>query len=132
MKNTLQLVLKGAPRTKKNSQRLVVQGPRWMIIPSAAYRDYEAAAGYQITCKGLRIDYAVNVKCIYYMPTRRRVDLVNLLEATCDILVKYGVIADDNSNIVASHDGSRVCYDKENPRVEITIEEIQTDAERDI
>ena len=55
------------------------------------------------------------------MPTRHRVDLVNLLEATCDILVECGLLADDNSKIVVSHDGSRVEYDKYNPRVEIEI-----------
>lgn len=51
-------------------------------------------------------------------------DLVNLLEATCDILVHYRVLEDDNSKIVVSHDGSRVLYDKENPRVEIWITEV--------
>jgi Holliday junction resolvase RusA-like endonuclease len=61
------------------------------------------------------------------MPTRHRVDLVNLLEATCDILVDAGILADDNSNIVAAHDGSRVEYDKYNPRVEITISPINTE-----
>ena len=58
------------------------------------------------------------------MPTKHRVDLVNLLEATCDILVKVNVLEDDNSNIIISHDGSRVLYDKDNPRVEIEIQEI--------
>ena len=66
----------------------------------------------------------VNVKCLYYMQTKRRVDLNNLLEATTDVLVKYKVLEDDNSNIVVSHDGSRVLYDKENPRTEITITKI--------
>lgn len=56
------------------------------------------------------------------MPTRHRVDLVNLLEATCDILVKANVIEDDNCKIIATHDGSFVTYDKNNPRVEITLE----------
>jgi hypothetical protein len=56
------------------------------------------------------------------MPTRRKVDLVNLLEATCDILVKFGVLKDDSSDIVAAHDGSRVLYDKERPRAEIDVE----------
>ena len=56
------------------------------------------------------------------MPTRHRVDLVNLLEATCDILVKANVIEDDNCKIIAMHDGSYVTYDKNNPRVEITLE----------
>jgi hypothetical protein len=31
-------------------------------------------------------------------------------------------LADDNSNIVVSMDGSRVLYSKENPRTEIEIE----------
>ena len=58
---------------------------------------------------------------MYYMDTHRRVDLVGLLQATDDLLVKAGVVQDDNSNIIASHDGSRVRYDKDNPRVEIDI-----------
>ena len=49
-------------------------------------------------------------------------DLVNLLEATDDILVRAGVLADDRSTIVAGHDGSRVLCDKARPRVEIEIE----------
>ena len=61
------------------------------------------------------------------MPTRRRVDLVNLLEATDDILVHYKVLEDDNSNIIVSHDGSRVYYDKENPRCHIFIDEVKKD-----
>ena len=62
---------------------------------------------------------------VYYMATRRKVDLANLIEATCDILVKAKVLADDNSQIVAAHDGSRVDYDKKNPRAEIWIEEME-------
>ena len=55
------------------------------------------------------------------MPTRRRVDLNNLLEAATDLLVSAGVLKDDHCGIVVSHDGSRVLYDKDNPRTEITI-----------
>jgi Holliday junction resolvase RusA-like endonuclease len=94
-----------------------------MVIPSKQYRQYEKDCGaflnpLPFTC----IEQPVNVKCLYYMPTRRRVDLVNLEESTLDILVKYGILADDNSNIVVSMDGSRVLYSKENPRTEIEIE----------
>jgi Holliday junction resolvase RusA-like endonuclease len=73
------------------------------------------------------VDYPVNVKCVYYMPTRRKVDLSNLLNSTLDILVHYGVLIDDNRNIVYSVDGSRVFYDKENPRTEIEITRIEED-----
>ena len=61
------------------------------------------------------------------MDSLRRVDLANLLEATCDILTHYGVLKDDNSRIVASHDGSRVLLDREHPRAEIYIEEAAQD-----
>ena len=112
----------GRPITKKNSQRLIKAGKRVIPIPSAQYKDYEQTCIYR-TPAALRIgiDYPVNICCVYYMPTLGRVDLANLLEATTDILTAARVIADDNSRIVAAHDGSRVRYDKENPRTEISI-----------
>lgn len=120
----IKLLLPGPPVTKKNSQRIVRFGNgRCSIQPSKAFEEYQKTASVFIPGKlrnGLNGRY--NVKCTYYMPTRRKVDLVNLLEATCDILVHYNVLEDDNSRIVASHDGSRVIYDKSNPRVEIEIE----------
>lgn len=117
----MKLVILGTPRTKKNSARIVSVGRGYRLLPSEAYEQYEAAALWQIRRPREPISSAVNVKCVYYMPTRRRVDLCNLLEATCDILVRAGVLADDNSNIVAGHDGSRVMVDKAHPRVEIEI-----------
>lgn len=68
-----------------------------------------------------KIGVKVNLKGTFYMPTKRRVDLVNLLEALQDILVLAGVLVDDNSEIVVSTDGSRVLLDRENPRTEIEI-----------
>lgn len=119
----MKIVLLGDPRTKKNSQRLVRLGARMIPLTSKAYSEYERTCLAQITetRRLLAINFPVNVKCEYYMGTRRKVDLVNLLEATCDILVEAGVLVDDNCRIVARHDGSRVYYDKQNPRVEIEI-----------
>ena len=71
--------------------------------------------------KGELIDYPVNIKCLFYMPTKRRCDLTNLLEAIDDIMVKAGLLKDDNYTIIEGHDGSRVLYDKDNPRTEIEI-----------
>ena len=114
-----------APVTKKNSQRLVQQGNRIIPIPSAKYKEYERSTPYFLgRWRGLGIDYPVNIKCLFYMPTHRRVDLTNLLEAIDDVLVLNGIIADDNSAIVASHDGSRVLYDKDNPRTEVEITDV--------
>ena len=90
------------------------------LLPSKKYREYEEAALWCLRRKE-PITAPVNVQCLFYMPNARRVDLVNLLEAACDVLVAAGVLADDNSDIVRSHDGSRVCIDRENPRTEIYI-----------
>lgn len=71
------------------------------------------------------IDKPVNVKALFYMDARRRVDLVNLQGALLDVLVRAGLLADDNSSIVASMDGSRVLYDKDRPRTEVIITEAE-------
>lgn len=111
-----------SPITKKNSQQIAINRTtgRPFITQSKRYKEYEKAALWYIP-KGVRITEAVNVKCLFYMPTRRRVDLTNLLEAIDDVMVKAGLLADDNFTVIQSHDGSRVLYDKNNPRTEIEI-----------
>lgn len=119
----MKIVIPLEPRTKKNSQQIILVKGRPMIFPSKKYKEYEKACGKYIpNLREPPINYPVNIKCIYYMPTKRKCDLTNLLEATDDILVHYGVLEDDNYTIIVSHDGSRVYYDKENPRTEIQIE----------
>lgn len=122
--NELRFNIDLPPRSKKNSMQILVnpKTKRPFISPSSAYKAYRNAA-LMLIPNDVRqgIDYPVNVQCVYYMETRRRVDMCNLIEATLDVLVDAGVLADDNSNIVAGHDGSRVLYDKEHPRTEVTI-----------
>lgn len=111
-----------APITKKNHQMIVINpktGKR-MVIPSKEYRQYEKDARWFMP-RVPTIDEPVNIKAVFYMPTKRKCDLVNLQEALLDVLVKYGVIADDNYTIVHSMDGSYVDYDKERPRTEVYI-----------
>jgi Holliday junction resolvase RusA-like endonuclease len=111
-----------APISKKNSQRIFINSRtrKPFIMPSAAYKDYEREAALYLP-RGVFINEPVNIKCLFYMPTRRKCDLTNLLEAVDDILVNAGLLADDNYTVVESHDGSRVYYDKDNPRTEIYI-----------
>ena len=118
----MQITISIEPRTKKNSQQIIFVKGRAMIFPSKKYKEYEKACAEYMPRLENPIDYPVNIKCTYYMGTRRKCDLTNLLEATDDILVHYGVLADDNYTIIESHDFSRVFYDKENPRTEIYIE----------
>lgn len=109
------------PVTKKNSQRIVMRWGRPIVLPSEKFTQYEKTAGFYLKHKGEKINRPCTVKALFFMQTRRVVDLTNLLEALDDVLVAYGVLQDDNSNIIVSHDGSRVMYDKKNPRTEVTI-----------
>jgi Holliday junction resolvase RusA-like endonuclease len=117
----MNIVINIKPVTKKNSQRIIIVRGRPMIIPSKLYKDYEKDCSAYLKPLETPIDYPINLKCLFFMSTKRKIDLCNLQEAICDILVHYGILADDNRNIVAAQDGSRVYYDKENPRTEIEI-----------
>ena len=118
------------PITKKNSSQIIMNKKtgKPFIVPSKQFKRYENECGLFLTrYRNLNIDIRVNVKCIYYMKKRYKVDLNNLLESTTDVLVNYGVLEDDNSSIVAGHDGSRVMYSKDNPRTEIYISYMNDD-----
>lgn len=119
----IKLTLPLTPISKKNSQQILINNRtgKPFIAPSQNYKIYERDCMYFLNRCTKPIDYPINLKCVFYMPTNRRCDLVNMLEAVCDVLVKAKVIEDDNYTIVAAHDGSRVEYDKNNPRTEITI-----------
>ena len=94
-----------------------------MVLQSEEYKEYEKNCGWYLKIPGKPIDSPVNVKCVFYRENNIRCDLTNCLAAICDILVKYGVLADDNFKIIVSHNGSTVKVDKNNPRTEITIED---------
>lgn len=133
MNNEIKITIPINPITKKNSQRIYVNRAtgKPFIAPSEKFKEYEKTAGIFIKRFKIPFDMPVNVKCLFYMPTRRRVDLTNLLEAIDDILVYYGVISDDDYSHIGGHDGSRVFYDKANPRTEIIITPLETGAGHD-
>lgn len=116
------------PITKKNSGRIVMRGKYPILLPSEQYEKFEKETQpYFINVRNQvgAINYPINMKCLFYMDVHRKVDLCNLLNAVDDSMVKSGLIIDDNRDIIASHDGSRVFFDKNNPRIEITITEMK-------
>lgn len=121
------------PRTKKNSQEIRYKNCKGrrvpFISPSALYKQFEEECCWLIPKKyKLKIDYPVNVKALYFVKRNGRVDITNLESALMDALVKAEVLADDSAikpAIVVSTDGSRVYYDKDNPRIEVEIERME-------
>ena len=116
-----QQTIASSPHTKKNSQVIAKHNGRTFVVQNKLYKKYEKECLNVIEPPEKPIDEPVNVQMRFFMPTRRRVDLVNLQQACLDILVRAGVLEDDNFNIVYSMDGSRVFYDKTDPRTEIEI-----------
>jgi Holliday junction resolvase RusA-like endonuclease len=119
------------PRTKKNHQMIAGTGKRCpycnkparqFIRQGGAHQEYNIKAYPYLQPKPLSpINQPVHIRYAFYMKTRRKVDILNLQAAADDLLVLADIIQDDNSSIVKSHDGTRVYYDKENPRTEIYI-----------
>ena len=123
----IKYTIKLPPITKKNSQQILTNPKtgRPFLMPSKKFKEYERDAVWFLKPMPPRpIECRVNIKCLFYLPTRRRTDLTNLLEAVDDLLVHAGIIADDHYGIVEAHDGSRCFVDKDNPRTEITITRI--------
>ena len=118
-----QAVIKLNPKSKKNSQRILVnhRTMRPFIMQSEEYEQYEKDCGWYIKKLPEPINEPVNIKYTFYRKNNIRCDISNLIAACDDILVKYGILEDDNFKIIRGHDGSRVYVDKDNPRTEITI-----------
>jgi len=124
----MKITLYGKPITKKNSMRIVSRGGRPRLIQSKAYMAYENDCLKQICPSwsngGESINCKIHVSCLYYLKDKRKTDLTNLLAASHDILQKSGIIEDDA--LIVSLDGSRIVgVDRENPRVEIIISEVE-------
>ena len=131
MREVIRYTVACEPRSKKNHQQLVGIGKicptckkreRMLPIQSKQYLQYEKDCAWFLKPKPIKpIDFPVNICCTFYMKTKRRVDGLNLLAAIDDILVKHGILLDDNRDIVVDHSGSRVYLDSKNPRVDILI-----------
>ena len=116
------------PRTKKNGGQIVMRGKYPVLLPSKAYLVFEKSClPYlkQVKDTAGVINYPVNVQCIFFTETKRKIDLPNLLNAIDDAMVKSGFLIDDNRDIIAAHDGSRVFHDKYNPRIEVILTELK-------
>lgn len=116
------------PVTKKNSGQIIQVKGRSILIPSKQYKQFEKDClpflNHVRATAGI-INYPVNIQCVFFTETKRKIDLPNLLNAIDDAMVKSGFLIDDNRDIIAAHDGSRVFHDKYNPRIEVIVTELK-------
>lgn len=130
------------PRTKKNAHRIAGCGPRCpmcgkytkqFIRNGKTTTDFAFRAAQYLHPKPPK-PISVPVHLVYrlYTATWHRKDDLNLYEALDDILVTEGILKDDDRKIIRSRDGSRVLYDKENPRAEIYIYEYREEEDDEL
>lgn len=118
------------PVTKKNSQQIITNPKtgRPFLIPSKQFREFEKeCAPYfrEVKKQTGPVNFPINSECVFYVSKHLKYDLTNLLEAVDDAMVTSGLLIDDNRDIIAAHDGSRVYFDKQNPRIEIELTELK-------
>lgn len=115
----MRIVLDGAPRTKKNSQRILRVGGRRIVAPSRQFKAFEEACLWQLrSWRAEPIDGLVACAATFYRD-RAVGDLNNFTAAIADILEKAGVLTNDR--LIRSWDGSRLEVDRARPRVEVLL-----------
>ncbi len=121
----MKIVIEGQCPSKKNSRNLFVRNGRIVNIPSKIHAAWErqALVSLQTQYRG-QFDGPVSVTCEFYNKDKRLRDIDNQQSAVLDLLVKSGLLKDDNYlNVVELH-GYFKGIDKENPRVQIKVSEV--------
>lgn len=126
-----QYVIPLDPRTKKNHMTIAGTGPKCpkcgkrrkqFVRQGAAHSKYAFESAQYLNPRPREpIEGEIHIVYILYMQTKRRVDDLNLYASLDDILVHEKILKDDCIKYIRCRDGSRVLYDKENPRAEIYI-----------
>lgn len=124
----VKLIIRGKPLSWKNSRQIIFKrdngGQRAAAVKNAAQKRWFESAITQLRAQWIGEDpipesERLNVSIVSYLATRRLIDADNLYGGPHDALQESGVIENDSS--IQTHDGSDRLYDKEDPRVEITI-----------
>jgi len=125
----MKYIIQGETISKKNSKQIFINkrtGKRF-ITTSKAYKNW-----YDSAIKQFLFEYPdiqtyhkrVNVYMTFYRKTKRSFDYNNISQGIMDLLVDIGLLEDDDDKHAVPVFDPNVYIDKDNPRCEITIEEI--------
>ena len=123
----MKLIVIGAPRTKKTSQRIMrSRSGGSFIAQSEQHNAWAESAILQMRGQAMRqrprsagpMEIPVNLHALVYRD-RNVGDLGNYLAAICDALERADVVANDR--LIGGFDGSRLLVDAKNPRIELEL-----------
>ena len=118
-------MLEGDVPSKKNSRVITMRGGKVRSFPSKRYKEWEEYAIPKMKEGKVSFGGPVHIICKFWMGSNRRSDLDNRLASICDALKEAGVIEDDNWKVVKHIEGIAMGVEKNAPRVEIVIEELE-------
>lgn len=124
----MKLVVRGNVKAKKNNKTMAINRRTGKMFPmtdkatTVYIKDAVNQLKEQFT--GLKISqYPINVQMVFYYPTKHRKDIDNSMSTILDCMKTAGIIEDDDvihvNELYAFFGG----YDKEDPRVEILLED---------
>lgn len=124
----MKLIVKGNVKAKKNNKRVMYNKAtgKPFIMTDRTTDDYLKDAVIQLRdqFKGYRISsYPISVQMVFYYPTKHRKDIDNSMTTILDCMKTAGVIEDDDCTHVNELYAFFGGYDKDNPRVEILLED---------
>lgn len=124
----MKLVILGNVKSKKNNKRVMYNKKtgKPFIMTDRTTDSYMKEAVQQLKdqFKGLQItDYPISIHMVFYYQTKHRKDIDNSLTTILDCMKDAGVIIDDDVLHVSEVIGAFGGYDKDNPRVEIYLED---------
>lgn len=124
----MKFTIEGETPAKKNSKIRTRAG---YMIPSKKYQEWHTQASAQLFYQKkppLAINYPVIISLSFFHGDKRRRDSDNGTSSILDFLVDFGILADDNWEIVRVLNVYNY-YDKGHARCEIDIHELETTIE---
>lgn len=124
----MKLVVHGNVKAKKNNKTMAINRRTGKMFPMTdkATTEYIKDAIKQLKEQfdGNKVTgYPISVQMVFFYPTKHRKDIDNSMSTILDCMKTAGVIEDDDcvhvNELYAFFGG----YDKENPRVEILLED---------
>lgn len=118
-------VFRGEVASKKNSKVLARVKGRPMLLPSRKYQEWEKRARLAIMAEGrptVPLKAARLFMVIFHGDMLKR-DSNNATQGVQDVLVDMGVIQDDNWMVIGTPEVVHM-VDVEDPRLEVTVEEL--------
>jgi len=130
MKNFISPLVVVLPRKTKKDKRYSLNLNTFRnthyLVNNQAKHVYHELMEEQL--KGKVFKTPIRLTFTLYKKTSRRIDRANILSIVekffCDSLVEYGCIIDDNDDFIESSHYYSKGKDKDNPRVDILIEEL--------